>query len=194
MRDYMSRGNITSYVASYLSKELSNSNFVVYCAHKSGKLDQNTIFGKIKSQLLLNNDKFADLSELDIVIVDISKKQIFGLIEIEETTNKPKVLFGDAFAVLFGEMICIPGDQRLQVDNQAIMIIMAHNKTRCDEDSRINFLNREVNKIKNSINTSNARLKQIIFECYVDEKELISKIRENINRQFVEIGYKIVLH
>jgi len=190
----MSRGEITSHIAEYLSKELSDSNFIVYCAHKSKKVDQNTIFGKIKSQLLTNNILEMDLSELDLAIIDQSKKQILVLIEIEETTNKPKVLFGDVFATLFGEMIYISGNQRFQIDNQAIMMIMAHNNKEYDEDSRINFINREVNKLKSNINTANARLDRIIIDCYKDEKELLSKVKENINRQFNKLGYKIALH
>ena len=70
---------------------------------------------------------------------------------------------------------------------------MVHNKKGNEEDSRLNFINREVNKLKSNINTTNARLDQIIFDCYIDEKELISKIRENINHQFSKLGYKIVL-
>jgi hypothetical protein len=189
----MPRGDITSHIATYLSKELSDCNFDIYCAHKNKKVDQTTKFGKIKSQLLTNNISDMDLAELDIAIVDKSKKHLLVLIEIEETTNKPKVLFGDAFATLFGEMIYISGNRPFKIDNQAIMIIMVHNKKGNEEDSRINFINREVNKLKSNINTTNARLDQIIFDCYIDEKELISKIRENINHQFSKLGYKIVL-
>jgi hypothetical protein len=65
--------------------------------------------GKIESWFGEHYNREAQLSQLDIAIVEENTHVAYVLIEIEETTDKPKTLLGDAFGTLMGATSAFAG-------------------------------------------------------------------------------------
>ena len=95
------------------------------------------------------------MSHIDIAIVKKSSEgtdRVFALIEIEETTDKPKVLLGDVFGVLMGEHISTRSGNSIRVDKHTIFVILA--KSKVVHKKRNKYLLNKVMAIKNYLTTS----------------------------------------
>ena len=90
-------GEITAQIGSRLKYEGYD---IFYDHGTSGKY-----VGKIVSTLKKAYGREDELSQLDIAIVKEDSDEIAILVEIEETSDRPKTLLGDIFGVLLGEHI-----------------------------------------------------------------------------------------
>ncbi len=61
--------------------------------------------GKIVSTLKKEYGRDDELSQLDIAVVEQDSDKAVLLVEIEETSDRPKTFLGDIFGVLFGNHI-----------------------------------------------------------------------------------------
>jgi hypothetical protein len=64
--------------------------------------------------MLEKSDKYgwkAELSQLDIAIVEKNSDKVLALIEIEETNDNPKTFMGDLFGVFLGDHIRFQGER-----------------------------------------------------------------------------------
>ena len=88
------RGEWTAELAAILKLEFPD--FDILYDHGSSS-------GRIVCYVGDSNKRGAQLSYLDIAVVEKNSDQAIALIEIEETANRPKTIIADIFAFLLGE-------------------------------------------------------------------------------------------
>ena len=125
--------------------------------------------GKIVSTLEKDYSRKDELSQLDIAIVEQNSDKIVILVEIEETSDKPKTILGDIFGVLLGEYICFKGKD-LRIGDFTTLIVVGVSKT--DHKQRNQNILDLANKAKASLGTQNARIGKIVIETYQDAEEM----------------------
>ncbi len=154
-------GPLTAAIGSQLSFE----NYAVFYDH--GTASENV--GKIVSTLKQANGKDDELSQIDLAIVEQNTDKIVALVEIEETSDRPKILLGDIFGVLFGNHIFFKR-RELQVGDFTTLIVIGISKTTHLE--RNQHIQDYANKIKRSLETQNSNIGKILVKIYRDEKEM----------------------
>jgi uncharacterized metal-binding protein len=164
-----SHGELTANIAQKISQDWEKRGYKVFYDHDPS----NENVGKIVSAIKKKYRREDELSQIDIAIVEKSSDKVFTLIEIEETTDKPKTFLGDIFGVLFGEYICFKRKE-LHVDNFTTLIVVGVNKTN-HKDRNENILE-QVNRVKTSLGTQNARIGKVVIKTYADGTELIAQL------------------
>lgn len=152
-----------------IGNQLTFENHDVFYDH--GVASENV--GKIVSTLKQAYGKDDELSQVDIVIVKQNTDHILALIEIEETSDRPKTLLGDIFGVLFGNHIFFKR-RELQVGDFTTLIVIGISKTKHLERNR--HIQDYANKIKHSLETQNSKIGKVIIKTYQDDKEMLAKL------------------
>lgn len=152
-----------------IGKSLKFEDYDVYYDH--GTSSENV--GRIISYFGSKNAQGTQLSYLDIAIVEKNSNKVFALIEIEETSDKPKTLLGDIFGVLLGEHITFQG-KSLDVGEWTTLIIfgfanMLHHERR-------QYILEKVEKIKAAMDSGNSKIGQVVIEDFSDGKSLLESI------------------
>ena len=75
------------------------------------------------------------LSWIDIIVAEPKSGKIHKIIEIEDSTAKPKTVIGDVFAVLLGDGLAFAGRSDWQVGDWSSLIILAY--VNCRVSSKI---------------------------------------------------------
>ncbi len=101
---------------------------------------------------------------------------MIALIEIEETTTKPKKKVSCFWvmrnlATLLGGHITFQGNRELLVGPWTTLIVLAHGAMPLNQ-SRIAFLEHQVNQIKDHLTTPNANIRRVIVVGFENEMEL----------------------
>ena len=134
-----------------IGSKLTFENYDVFYDH--GTASENV--GKIVSALKRAYGKDDELSQLDIAIVEQNTDNVIALVEIEETSDRPKTLLGDIFGVLFGNHIFFKGKE-LQVGDFTTLIVVGISKT--EHLDRNQHIQDYANKIKLSLGTQNSKI------------------------------------
>ena len=175
----MSHGALTTQIAHSLHQELDNQGFDVLHDHRQKEINQPAKLGKPRSWFGSTLNSKTLLADLDIAIVFRQDKKIYALIEVEETTSKPKVILGDILATLLGSGIAFQGKLDLQVGDWTTLVVMvsdAHNLHK----ERLAFLSEQAAVLKEKLTTPNASIGRIIVDSFSSEKQLENKIRQHI--------------
>ena len=117
-----------------------------------------------------------ELSQLDIAIVEKSpdrKYRAIVLVEIEETSDRPKTIMGDIFGFLFGEHIFFKR-QELQVGEFTTLIVAVISKT--EQMNRNEYILDRIKRVKSCLGTQNAQIGNVVIEKYTSERELSEKL------------------
>lgn len=175
----MADGNLTGRVGARLKSRLAEHRLKVYYDHPQGVQTSWDDIGRIVAWYGPEQKRGSQLTFLDIAIVHQDGKHVLALIEIEETTTKPKVLLGDALATLLGDQITFKGTPLL-VGPDTIFLILAQGKRR---GQRMEFLEKQVNALRPYLKTPNSSVGQIIIDTFVNEVELEAKILHYIGPQ-----------
>jgi len=176
----MSNGEETARIADFLQREPSRQGLDVLHDHKLIGKDSPDKLGKLRSYFGSTPTLKTILGDLDIAIVSRDDSKIYTLIEIEETTAKPKVILGDILATLLGNGIAFKGKQDLQVGEWTTLVVMVHDKHQSHLDC-LAFLTEQTNNLKQNLSPLNARIGRIIVDSFSDEMQLESKLRAHIN-------------
>jgi hypothetical protein len=161
-------GELTAWIASKISDDWKKRGYDVLYDHGAKSNDANV--GKIVSWF---GDKYvreAELSQLDIAIVKENSGEVFALIEIEETADRPKTFLGNVFGMLMGEHIMFCGKRELIVDKDTTLIIIGQGKVRHQERNR--YLQDEAMKVKQHLSTANSVVGKIVIDIFTDEDGL----------------------
>lgn len=170
-------GQLTAKVAQNIKPELTKKGYDVLSDHGSSSKN----VGKIVSVIKKEYRREDELSQLDIAIVKQGSIQVAILVEIEETTDKPKTFLGDIFGVLFGEFIYFKRKE-LQVGDFTTLILIGVNKT--GHKDRNEKILKQVNRVKTSLGTKNARIGKVVIKTYADGTELLAKLPSVLDRAF----------
>ena len=180
----MSHGTLTMQVARVFQKEFIKEGFDILHDHGQKGIDQQTNLGKLRSWFGTSPKLETILSDLDIAVVLHETEKIYALIEIEETTDKPKVILGDILATLLGEGIVFQGKHNLKVGKYTTMIVMVH----VDPPSHINriiYLEKQTNNIRKKLLTPNSSIGRIVVDDFSGKEQLENKLRQHIKNAIV---------
>ncbi len=175
----MAHGILTTKIARALSPELESKGFDVLYGHGQLGTDSSDRLGKLKSWFGPKYVARAVLADLDIAIVMRHTDQLIVLVEVEETTSKPKVLLGDVLATLLGSHITFQGKRHFQVGEWTSLIVLARS-TNPAYHSRIAFLEEQANQLKTILDTPNAKIGKVVIRGFQNEPELEQMLRQLI--------------
>jgi len=110
------------------------------------------------------------LSHIDIAIVEKSSGRVFALIEIQETTDRPKALLGDVFGILMGEQISFGKERPLSIDEHTALFVFG--KSRVSHQERILYLLDKIKRFRSNLGTGNSKIENIDIQTFSTEQEL----------------------
>jgi len=169
------RGEITAKIAGNLQFE----GYDVFSDHGTAS----EYVGKIVSTLEKDYSRKDELSQLDIAIVEKNSDKVVALVEIEETSDRPKAILGAIFSVLLGEYICFK-EKDLRVGDFTTLIVAGVYKT--DHKERNQNILELANKAKASLGTQNARIGKIVIETYRNAEEMSAWLPSLVERAVKE--------
>jgi hypothetical protein len=179
----MHAGPLTRAIAEFLASELNGRGFAVYSGHGG----EGAIMGQIVSSLKEEYKNGDELAHLDIAIVRQATNQVVVLIEIEETTDKPKTLVSDLFGTLMGNSVSLPGKPKSTVGSYTTLIIMVKGT---NHEGRNKQIRKIVLKAKASLETRNSEIGDIVVEPFSSYEELKNALVEQINPTLLAINEK----
>jgi hypothetical protein len=168
-------------MANMLSKELNNQPLDVLYDHGRKEPGLNDRVGKLASWFDSEYKLESRLSLIDIAVLLRSSQQALALIEIEETTDKPKVVLGDVMAVLMGNGIKFQGKRDLLVGRWTSLIVLTYTREGAHR-RRTAFLEDQVNHLKSKLATPNASINRIVMDTFHNEADLEAKLRLYVNK------------
>jgi hypothetical protein len=171
----MAHGKLTPKVAITLSHELASMGFEVLFDHASRGTVPPQNLGKIASWFGPEYRSPTQLGFLDIAVVSKISEKAVVLVEIEETTDHPKVLLGDLFATLLGEGIKFQGKRDLHVGPWTTLVILGRSKLQSHQ-VRVDYLLEQAKQIKTRLSTPNALIGQIFIDHFREENDLRDKL------------------
>src|ERR1051325_7795554 len=142
----MAHGVLTAQVAQRLLPEFNGRGFDILHDHGQKQLDLEDTPGKLRSWFGSDLTRETALADLDLAIVSRETQKVYALVEIEETTHKPKVILGDIFATLLGDGIIFQGES-LHIGSWTTLIVLAHNE-RASHQDRMAYLEQQANQLK----------------------------------------------
>jgi len=166
----MSKGTLTAQVAHLMEQEFNQQGFEVLHDHRQMENDSPDVLGKPRSWFGSGLRSGTVLADLDIAVVSSHDKKIYALVEVEETTAKPKVILGDILATLLGNGIAFQGKD-LQVGEWTTLIVMAYDNHQSHTDS-LAFLVEQINILKENLTTYNSKIGRIIVDAFADKMDL----------------------
>jgi len=126
--------------------------------------------GKIVSWFGESHSRETQLSQIDIAIVEKTSNNVFALIEIEETNDKPKTFLGDVFGVLLGDHIQFGGKRELFVNENTALFVFGKSETAHKE--RVEYLRNRVLKIKTGLSSANSKIGAVVIKTFLDDRAL----------------------
>ena len=129
--------------------------------------------GKIVSSIEQDYGRKDGLSQLDIAIVDQSNDHVLALVEIEETTDRPKTLMGDLFGVLFGEYLSFKR-KTLKVGLFTTLLVTGIGDAAFEQ--RNQHILRVAEKAKASLGTKNSEIGTLIMRVFSNGDELLAGV------------------
>ena len=135
--------------------------------------------GKLKAWFGPKYAQGGILADMDIAVVERDSGRARALIEIEETSSKPKLLLGDVLATLLGHAVMFQGKRSLLVGTYTTLIVLAKGGGSA-QDQRLSYLQGQINQLKASLDTPNAAIGQVVLDLFQDEPDLNKKLREQI--------------
>lgn len=116
----------------------------------------------------------AELSQLDIAIVDVHTQSAVLLMELEETNDRPKTFLGDLFGTLMGDGIRFAGSKELVVDEHTTLLVAG--VSRFDHHLRAAYLCDKVYAVKPALSSGNAQIGAIHIQTFADDERLVEKL------------------
>jgi hypothetical protein len=181
----MACGALTMQAARVLQPEFSQAGFDILHAHGQVGMDSPLLLGKICSW-------FGDAYKLETILADLDmavvshnaavshdQERVYALIEIEETTCRPKVILGDVLATLLGKGIKFQGLRDLQVGRWTSLIVMSRDKHQ-SQLNRLPYLMAQSKYLRENLLTPNASIGRVVIDTFVDDLQLVEKLRQNI--------------
>lgn len=177
----MSNGVLTAQIALSLQQEFEKHGYEVLHDHRLQITGSSDKLGKLRIWIGDSPKRIILLSDLDIAIINPNDNKVVALIEIEETTNKPKVILGDILAFLLGNGISFRGKYDFKIGKWTTLIVIGHDE-RQSHDMRNAYLNEQMNSIKSKLDTDtpNASIGRIVVDSYSDEKQLEEKLNDHV--------------
>ena len=173
----MKHGILTARLGHQLAQTLDTHGMEVLYDHGWPEHSDTDQIGRITAWFRPDYHLGSLLAFVDLAVVARESGKALALVEIEETTDKPKVLLGDVVATLLGDGIKFQGKQDLLIGPWTTLLVFACDATGAHQ-ARIAFLNRHINQLQHQLTTPNATIGKICLEAYRDETELAGKLHQ----------------
>jgi len=171
----MPRGELTARVALSIQQEFENNGFFVLHDHRSLDPDSSEKVRELHVFFGEAPNRETILADLDIAIIS-KNDMVIALIEIEETTDKPKVILGDILAILLGNGITDKNKKAYKVGKWTTLIVMSHGS----HHERTAFISEQTNILKENLKTHDKTIGQIIVENFADEEQLEETLKHHV--------------
>ena len=173
-------GKATSAAAQLITGKLNDRGYDVYYDHGDAGGE---FVGKIAVSINKDLGRVKEISQMDIAVINRKSNKVIALVEIEETTDNPKKLIGDIFAVLMGSSIHLPKEKIAKVGKWTTLIILGKGEGHKTRNERILKL---ADRAKSALGTVNSKIVKIVIES-IGEKDnleelLMKKVDEAILR------------
>lgn len=189
----MPNGALTMQAARALQPEFSQQGFDILHDHGVRGVDSPLLLGKIRAW---HGDMFTSgtiLADLDLAVVSHGgvvsheNERVYALVEIEETSSKPKVILGDVLATLLGQGIRFQGRRDLLVGRWTSFIVMAH-AAHPSHPERTAYLSEQSKYLRENLLTPNASIGKVIIDTFLDYAQLEDKLRGHITHAIQNRG------
>jgi hypothetical protein len=162
-----SRGQLTAKMAREISPYWEKRGYYVLYDHDPSSKSVGKIVSSFGQQPPTQNTR---LSHIDIALVEKSSGRVFALIEIEETTDRPKALLGAVFSILMGEQISFGKERLLAVDKDTSLLVFG--KSTVSHEERIQYMLDKVKRFRSNMGTANSKIEKIDLKTFSTEQEL----------------------
>jgi hypothetical protein len=170
-----SRGQLTAKMAREISPYWEKRGYYVLYDHDPSSKNVGKIVSSFGQQPPTQSTR---LSHIDIAIVEKNSGRVFALIEIEETTDRPKALLGAVFGILMGEQISFGKERLLAVDEHTSLFVFG--KSKVSHEERIQYMLDKVTRFSSNLGTANSNIEKIDLKTFSTEQELIELLTNNI--------------
>jgi len=178
-------GPSTSAVAESITEELNKKGYDVYYDHGQAS----KFVGKIAVSIEKKLGREKEISQMDIAVIERNLsgernlRRVIALIEIEETTDNPKKLIGDIFAVLLGTSAFLLGGEQVDVGEWTTLIIIGKGADHKYRDDKICEM---ALKARFTLATNNSNIGNIVIKSFSEDKPLknllVRQIKKAIQR------------
>ena len=172
-------GHLTSAAARFIAIEMDNQGYDVYYDHGQAA----EFVGKIAVSIDEELHKKNEISQLDIAVVERATNKAIALVEIEETTDNPKTLIGDLFAVLMGNAVYCPGRKKVNVGDWTTLIVIGKGSTGHKE--RKAHILKLAKSAGAAMGTNNSRVGELVIETISEDADLEELLMEQINAAYL---------
>ncbi len=184
----MPSGELTAQIARQLSTELEPRGFEVLFDHGQHGIDCAERLGEIVSWFGDSYDRGSRLAVLDIAVIFRNSDKVAALIEVEETTQNPKVLIGDVMATLLGEHMKFQGKRDLEVGEWTTLIVLVKDKAQKPR-AVTEFLEKKLKELKFCLSTANAHIGRLVVLTFTDTSDLKAKLKAQIEEAIRSGGF-----
>ncbi len=119
------------------------------------------------------------LSQLDIAVVDPGTRRAYALIEIEETSDRPKTILGDIFSILLSDHVSFKGEE-LQIGPWTSLIVVG--KRTGATGRRDDIIAENAMLARGSFKTANASIGTMYVVSVRDQDELKRQLLPLVER------------
>ena len=167
-------GELTAKIAEKIKDDWEKRGYVVFYDH--GKKKENNNVGKIVVWCG-DGEKTewnTELSQLDIAIVEKTANNGYKaivLIEVEETSDRPKTLLGDIFGMLFGDHVGF-GEINFEIGDYTTLVVAGISKSKEGHALRNDHIEEVANQVRSSVGTPNSKIGKVVVKVYKDEDEI----------------------
>ena len=169
------RGQLTTKMARAISQYWEPRGYYVLYDHDPSSNNVGKIVSSFGGQ---PPRRSTQLSHVDIALIEKSSGRVFALIEVEEMTDKPKVLLGDVFGILMGEHLSFGKDHPLLVDENTALFVFG--KSKFSHAERISYVLDQVKRLSSNLETGNSKIKKIDIKTFSTDGELQELLTDNI--------------
>jgi hypothetical protein len=170
----MQHGALTARLGSFLSGALKQQAVDVLYDHGRQVKNALTPVGRLSAWFGDHYGANSLLAHIDLAVVEHGSDKALALVEIEETTDKPKVLLGDVLAILLGNGVRFRGNRVLRIGPWTSLIVLAYRPT-IAHNKRAAFLEEQTNSIRMGLSTPNAAIGKIHLQTFRSEEDLKDK-------------------
>ncbi len=172
-----SHGALTAKMGDLLERSLKLKGYDVFYDHGKKKANVGKIvtwFGDAKQP-----EQSTELSQLDIAVTVRGTRRVLLLVEIEETSDTPKKVVGDALATLMASHVAFgKKHEPLDVGQFTTLLVLGNGPK--EHEQRNMYLSDLVQTCRVDLATGNAAIGHVIIESFQGEADLKVRLLEMI--------------
>jgi len=115
------------------------------------------------------------LAWVDIVVAEPTSRKVYQIIEIEDSSARPKTVLADLMAVLLGDGLAFGGHTDWQIGPWTTFSVCVYAKADT-APTRLAYLHQQVTQLQPCLQTRNAALGRIVLATFQTQTELIRQL------------------